>query len=847
MGRNENKTQDPNKKKFRQDRRMHLILLRHCSRVDKAHRECSRPPSPSSYDDQISPSTSWLANFDPPVDLALADKEMDAAVRMMSSHLAPQHPSKRLRVLIHCSPYNRCVQTAEMLLSRLEHQPEFNPAHCKVTHKFRVDQALSEWLNESFNLNFLPPNDDGYSMINNVNIYLTSPTVSYGMDSQISKWERQHEKTTDAPPPLNATTRTHLRNIKDSAWSYNALGHCGDYGEPPLEFKQRCFDYLTTLLQYYYTRQPYSADKDTVLVVISHGAVISTLLQMLLNRPIFNEIPLCTPVYFKQSERRRTVFSLMDYDFNLNKILTFSSDRELYRLLSTPIDMSMIRFEDSSNELATIGTAKYTTIIQSPTRPGRASRPHSRRNSLSGANPRSRSRRASASGANSRPHSRRNSLSKTGSRNGNSKSNSNNNSRRSSFAGVPSQQPSYGNLATSGKGISRSNSRLNLAGLSKSSSRLNLAGLSGENSTASNLFGLEQGSRLVSTQSKKLQPTIFTLETPLTHSRKRRSNTISMGSSVKTPGPEQLDEYEKDSLRQTHSSRQLHLMDEQRSNSKTYDLNKLASYFDDYSDYDSDGSFGSQSSTNSSDYDVETDTKRLSIGSLPRIPSLSSLNSLKNTSSAANSIRGMLADPTATSARRSSLASAFLQELLGDSPVCADAGDDLENDFSPSSTRMARGSDLFSGSQLSLRGRNSSLSTVDFDSAASALNGFNGEDADFSTGSPDEPGVLSFGFGAHTKSSAGSQKDGDGVIEGTFTKMKFNSKDEDRSTPDNGSISTSLGTENNFEIKMISTLPRVRRDSKTSLKHILFSEGSNSENETDYNVEEEDNWFGFNS
>ena len=76
--------------------------------------------------------------------------------------------------------------------------------------------------------------------------------------------------------------------------------------------------------------------------------------------------------------------------------------------------------------------------------------------------------------------------------------------------------------------------------------------------------------------------------------------------------------------------------------------------------------------------------------------------------------------------------------------------------------------------------------------------------------------------------------------------MKFNSKDEDKSTPENGSISTSLGTENNSEIKLISTLSKVRSNSKNSLKHILFSEDSGSGDESEYNVEEEDSWFGFN-
>lgn len=126
-------------------------------------------------------------------------------------------------------------------------------------------------------------------MINNINAYLNEP-------ENVNETEN-----------LNFRTRCQLKNIKDSTWSYNQLGHCGEYGESPKKFTKRCFNYLISLLQYYYTKQTFEDDRHTVVFIISHGAIISTLLQILLGRAIFNEIPLCTPIYFKQSETKRSI------------------------------------------------------------------------------------------------------------------------------------------------------------------------------------------------------------------------------------------------------------------------------------------------------------------------------------------------------------------------------------------------------------------------------------------------------------------------------------------------------------------------------------------------------------
>ncbi|KAG0671827.1 hypothetical protein C6P42_003394, partial [Pichia californica] len=298
-------------------------------------------------DDDMNDSSNWLSNFDPPLNEDIALNEMTNAFKKISNDVLNNNKAKN--IMIHSSPYNRCIQTSELLLDKIKkNNNNNNKDNSDIKIKLRVDQALSEWLNENYNLKYLPPNDDGYSMINNVNAYLNQPKSTTNNNNSI----------------LTSKTKDQLRNIKDFTWSYNQLGHCGEYGESASEFTKRCFNYLINLLQYYYTKQTSESDKEMVVFIISHGAVISTILQILLGCSIFNEIPLCSPIYFKQSTKRRSVFKLMDYDFNLNKLLTTSSDKEFFKILETPIDLTKLNSDNLRSEL-TIGTTGYTTIIQS--------------------------------------------------------------------------------------------------------------------------------------------------------------------------------------------------------------------------------------------------------------------------------------------------------------------------------------------------------------------------------------------------------------------------------------------------------------------------------------------------
>lgn len=345
---------------------MHIVLIRHGSRIDKTNPGISpiqsevsiipatekinknlisllKPvPKQTETDETDFESFKWLSNFDPPLNEVLASNEMESSFKKIATNVLGNH--KADKIMIHSSPYNRCIQTSELLLNRLKNCKQVDN---KTVTKLRVDQGLSEWLNENYNLKYLPPNDDGYSMINNVNAYLN-----------------QSINENDLKGDFSLKTRNQLRDVKDPLWSYNQLGHCGEYGESASNFTRRCFYYLINLLQFYYTRQNTEADKHTVVFIISHGAVISTLLQILLGRSVFNEIPLCSPIYFKQSEKRRSVFKLRDYDFNLFNLLSPSSDQEFYKILDTPIDLTRLDPDNLRSEL-TIGTTGYTTIIQS--------------------------------------------------------------------------------------------------------------------------------------------------------------------------------------------------------------------------------------------------------------------------------------------------------------------------------------------------------------------------------------------------------------------------------------------------------------------------------------------------
>ncbi|KAG7918764.1 hypothetical protein KL905_003775 [Ogataea polymorpha] len=286
---------------------MHLILLRHASRADHRDSDWSSP----GFDSIVHNPDHWLATYDPPLDPSLALKEVESAYKKVLAHI----PSAS-RIFVHCSPYNRCVQTARLLATHFLHtesgvHSQTNPENQRKL-KLRIDQGLSEWLNENFRLDYLPPNDGGASMISNANFYLenmcTGLSVADGEKSE-------------------------LKIFKDPDWLHNKFGKCGDYGEKPSEFELRCASYLSNLVQYYETHTPEEHKEKSVILIITHGALVSMFLQLIVGRRNFSEIPVCTPIYLKKG--RPECYFFKDYDFNLKSFVPITKDQEFYHLLDT--------------------------------------------------------------------------------------------------------------------------------------------------------------------------------------------------------------------------------------------------------------------------------------------------------------------------------------------------------------------------------------------------------------------------------------------------------------------------------------------------------------------------------
>lgn len=213
-----------------------LFFLRHGPRADFAAK--NDPPIYSAsrpYDPLVTISTVGLTN-----DLA---KQI---VELVDLQKAPKR-----NVYIHFSPYLRCCQTADLLATALQKEMAQVP-ELKIRYYLLGDFALSEWIHE--NMKNKPPFSDS--------------TEAYQMYS----------------PNIR------LLQNKKLCLNFRPTTQLGPWNEPGLLFKDflgRCRLYFEKLLATY--DKPSHAND--MVIVVSHGYVVSTILSYFVNHPIFEEIP----------------------------------------------------------------------------------------------------------------------------------------------------------------------------------------------------------------------------------------------------------------------------------------------------------------------------------------------------------------------------------------------------------------------------------------------------------------------------------------------------------------------------------------------------------------------------
>lgn len=154
-------------------------------------------------------------------------------------------------IMIHFSPYLRCCETADLIITHLQEQLAVKAPDLKPKFLLLGDFALSEWCHEK--MENKPPfydSNEAYQM--------------YTPNIQMMK------------------NRKFVLNFRPTT-------KLGPWNEPDIshkQFQEHCKLYFQKLLATYQ-----NAKSDTVVIVVAHGYVISSFLLHFISHPIFQEIP----------------------------------------------------------------------------------------------------------------------------------------------------------------------------------------------------------------------------------------------------------------------------------------------------------------------------------------------------------------------------------------------------------------------------------------------------------------------------------------------------------------------------------------------------------------------------
>lgn len=223
-----------------------LYFLRHGERIDHALRE----------DPDAKPILEDYKEYDP----SLSESAVPQIQRLvdeicsMTQVFTDLESTQRKNVFIHFSPYLRCCQTADLLITDLKTLFMKKYPNYKMRFQLLCDFALSEWIHDK--MKNKPPfvdSDDAYNMYT---------------------------------PNLKS-----LKN-KSACSMFRPTITLGPYNGLDLSYKDyqtRCKDYFKKLLATY-EKPMYIKNKD-IIIVVTHGYAVNNFLSYFISHPIFEELP----------------------------------------------------------------------------------------------------------------------------------------------------------------------------------------------------------------------------------------------------------------------------------------------------------------------------------------------------------------------------------------------------------------------------------------------------------------------------------------------------------------------------------------------------------------------------
>ena len=235
-----------------------LFFLRHGARLDQFDTEWHLT-SPTPYDPPLTAKGIQQAR-----QTGLAIKAALPFHTLLNTNTfasGQANTGKTRRIIIHTSPFLRCIQTALTLAAALDERV-----------LIRVDAWLGEWLTPDYYTDIDPP-------------------------------PPSRQLCSAAVAALSGRTNGIVQ--VDWMWDSSQLGEGGEYGEEWATMHQRFSRGLTSLLSYYEvegrTGSVRAEDGDSTVVIaenmvilVTHGAGCNALLGALTQKPVLTDIPICS-------------------------------------------------------------------------------------------------------------------------------------------------------------------------------------------------------------------------------------------------------------------------------------------------------------------------------------------------------------------------------------------------------------------------------------------------------------------------------------------------------------------------------------------------------------------------
>lgn len=322
-----------------------LYFLRHGQRIDHAPAGSkSLATEYQSYDPSLSR------------DAEAQIEELTSEILDITRAFSDKCTSRRKNIFVHFSPYLRCCQTADLIVSELklllpEKYPDFN-----VKYQLLCDFALSEWI---------------------------------------------HDKMKNKPPFVDSneayqmyTPNLKLLKNRSNCSNFRPTTTLGPYNGPDLsyrDYQSRCKDYFKRLLATY-EKGSYIENRD-IIIVVSHGYAINNFLSYFISHPIFDEIPeakinLARRVHYSEADDDESMessennededddeeeeeFDQEDYTWKLVKDAMNMADGSLDTTLNLETDIvyyktNFIKRDELATEMANSSSRQTTTAVVKP-------------------------------------------------------------------------------------------------------------------------------------------------------------------------------------------------------------------------------------------------------------------------------------------------------------------------------------------------------------------------------------------------------------------------------------------------------------------------------------------------